>query len=308
MFDPLHQFEIQSLFFNEKNKMLIKNALLIALISTISLSPASAMDGDVDFVEKPSPRSPLRSFNDKESCETLYHLGLKFYHEQKYAEAFEPFHKSANQGHADAQFNLGVFYFKGQAVTQSYVEAVKWFLKSANQEHADAQFNLGVIYANGQGVKQSNSEAVKWYRKAAHQGHADAQLNLGLLYFKGQGVKQSHFKAVKWFRKSAHQGHADAQLNLGVLYCKGQGVRQSYAKALKWLGKAANQGHAGAQLNLEIIQKRIDIKAPASSVSKRGYTPPEKISIPLISVCAPSRKSESTLEKQQGCCNSCTLF
>lgn len=54
-------------------------------------------------------------------------------------------------------------------------EAVKWYLKAAEQGHADAQFYLGVAYDNGWGVRQDYSEAVKWYRKAAEQGLAQAQ-------------------------------------------------------------------------------------------------------------------------------------
>ena len=49
----------------------------------------------------------------------------------------------------------------------------------AEQGDAEAQFNLGVMYANGRGVPQDDSEAVRWYRLAADQGHAGAQFNLG---------------------------------------------------------------------------------------------------------------------------------
>ncbi|NLK41150.1 MAG: sel1 repeat family protein, partial [Planctomycetes bacterium] len=90
--------------------------------------------------------------------------------------------KKAEQGHAAAQYNLGVMYANGQGVPQDYKEAVKWFRKAAEQGDADAQFNLGLMYANGRGVPQDDKEAVKWFRKAAEQGDADAQFNLGLMY------------------------------------------------------------------------------------------------------------------------------
>jgi TPR repeat protein len=51
-------------------------------------------------------------------------------------------------------------------------------LKSAYQGDAEAQFDLGWRYAYGYGVKQDDAEAVKWYRKAAEQGHAEAANNL----------------------------------------------------------------------------------------------------------------------------------
>jgi TPR repeat protein len=66
-------------------------------------------------------------------------------------------------------------YNMGQGVTQNYQEAIKWTRKAAEQGQAEAQFNLGVMYNMGQGVAQNHQEAVKWFRKAAEQGYAKAQ-------------------------------------------------------------------------------------------------------------------------------------
>ena len=51
--------------------------------------------------------------------------------------------------------------------------------KSGDQGHAQAQYNLGVMYAKGEGVRQSRTEAASWWQKAAEQGHPTAQLELG---------------------------------------------------------------------------------------------------------------------------------
>ena len=45
----------------------------------------------------------------------------------------------------------------------------------AEQGDAEAQFNLGVMYSNGEGVPQDDAEAVRWYRLAAAQGYARAR-------------------------------------------------------------------------------------------------------------------------------------
>jgi TPR repeat protein len=42
------------------------------------------------------------------------------------AQAAELFRKAAEQGHPQAQGNLGNFYFLGRGVAQDYVEAHKW--------------------------------------------------------------------------------------------------------------------------------------------------------------------------------------
>ncbi len=43
---------------------------------------------------------------------------------------------------------------------------------AADQGDADAQFNLGIMYENGRRVPQDETEAVRWYRLAADQGFA----------------------------------------------------------------------------------------------------------------------------------------
>ena len=78
-----------------------------------------------------------------------------------------------------------------------------WYRKAADQGRADAQFNLALMYANGQGVPQDHAEAMTWYRKAAEQGDAAAQLNLGVMYHVGQGVPQDYVQAHKWYNLAA---------------------------------------------------------------------------------------------------------
>jgi len=73
-------------------------------------------------------------------------------------------------------------------------EAVKWYTKSAEQGLAQAQFNLGVRYDNGQGVPQDYKEAVKWYRKAAEQGDAKAQYFVRVFWSNETG----HFNERKY--------------------------------------------------------------------------------------------------------------
>ena len=45
----------------------------------------------------------------------------------------------------------------------------------AEQGSADAQYNVGVMYENGDGAEKSDEEAVKWFRKAAEQDYEPAK-------------------------------------------------------------------------------------------------------------------------------------
>jgi TPR repeat protein len=50
---------------------------------------------------------------------------------------------------------------------QDYEQAVYWWKKAAEQGHAQAQNNLGGCYAQGLGVAQDYTQAVYWYTRAA---------------------------------------------------------------------------------------------------------------------------------------------
>jgi TPR repeat protein len=90
---------------------------------------------------------------------------------------------------------------------------MKWFRLAADQGHADAQYNLGLMYYNGHGVPKNYPEAAKWFRVAADQGFAPAQNNLGSLFVMGQGVPRDNVLAHMWWDLSATQGNQEAKEN-----------------------------------------------------------------------------------------------
>ena len=89
------------------------------------------------------------------------------------------------------------------AMAADFNQMQRW----ANQGIAEAQFNLGLIYDNGEGVQQDYSKAAQWYEKAANQGMPDAQFNLGLMYYNGKGVRQNTATAKEWFGKACDNGN-----------------------------------------------------------------------------------------------------
>ena len=89
-----------------------------------------------------------------------------------------------------------------QAVWADDASDFRQTLQLAEQGVADAQYNLGWMYYNGQGVRQDDAEAVKWYRQAAEQGDAEAQYNLGAMYHNGDGVRRNFHLSKEWFGKA----------------------------------------------------------------------------------------------------------
>jgi len=51
-----------------------------------------------------------------------------------------------------------------------YETALKEFRPLAEQGHAQAQVNLGIIYSQGRGVPKDSVQAYRWYTLAAGQG------------------------------------------------------------------------------------------------------------------------------------------
>ena len=87
---------------------------------------------------------------------------------------------------------------------------------AADQGYADAQYDLGAAYAHGQGVPKDDAQAAAWLRKAADQGDAFAQENLGSMYANSHGVRQDYVQAHMWFSLSASRAPYAALRDLAV--------------------------------------------------------------------------------------------
>ncbi len=154
--------------------------------------------------------------------------GMSLTHEQALAE----------QGDAEAQFNLGMSYSKGVGIDRNEAEAVRWFGKAAEKGHAYAQLMLADALRAGTGTAQDAVAAAGWYRKAAEQRITEAEYRLGLCLESGAGVPQDRAAAVPLFLRAAAQGHAYAQTKAGLACLTGEGVRKDALEAATWFGLA----------------------------------------------------------------------
>jgi hypothetical protein len=94
----------------------------------------------------------------------------------------ELYRKAAEQGNAEAQYNIGLCnyngYFNGRVMYEDVPTAVKWWKKAAAQGHELAQYMLGVCYTNGYIIGKDTRLAREYFRKAAAQGNIKAKKEL----------------------------------------------------------------------------------------------------------------------------------
>ncbi|MFP5501601.1 MAG: tetratricopeptide repeat protein [Candidatus Sericytochromatia bacterium] len=121
----------------------------------------------------------------------------------------------AEQGDAEAQYQVGFRYYLGDSGAQDFNAAEKWYTLAAEQGHTEAQFKLGKMKAQGKGIDQNDEQALRWLQLAADQGHPEAQELVGGLYARGQGVEADMVAAYQWYLL-AEQAH-DADLSAYLL-------------------------------------------------------------------------------------------
>jgi TPR repeat protein len=121
----------------------------------------------------------------------------------------------AEEGNPEAQFWVG-FKFACAGTIDSYLLAGDWYRRAATQGHALAQFNLGVMYSRGQGLERDRDMSRFWLTKAAENGDCGAQYMLGMdqnrrsLDEPPAKALASRIEAYKWLHLAAAQGYAES--------------------------------------------------------------------------------------------------
>ena len=122
----------------------------------------------------------------------------------------------------DSAVTLGDLYHYGIVGQEDDSKAVKQYTKAADQGFAEAQYDLGFCYSTAQGVPHDKAEAVKYYRAAADQGLAEAQSALAGCYQVGEGVQKDIGEAIEYYKKAANQGEPQANAVLPWILSKYQ--------------------------------------------------------------------------------------
>lgn len=109
------------------------------------------------------------------------HSGIKALEEKRYKDAVLHFTAGADLSSRESMFNLGVCYELGLGTLVDQTKAAKYYSDAAEQGHAGAMYNLGVFHAQGRGgLSIDVSRARNYFVKAAELGQIQAQHALRL--------------------------------------------------------------------------------------------------------------------------------
>jgi len=150
-----------------------------------------------------------------------------------FEEAARLLRPAAEQGMAQAQYNLGIQLYEGRGIPKDFAQAVQWFQSAATQDYANAVYMLAFMRENGYGCVKDLRAAFELYKRGANLNEADSQCKLALLLldahlqrdadvsYRNEGwnfVPADHDKARVLLLEASGQGHALARRVLNSLF------------------------------------------------------------------------------------------
>lgn len=216
-----------------------------------------------DFKEYQEAAQWLRPWAEKGEVEAQYRFGTLYENGQGVVKNLEEakrwYRNAAAQGHVRARRRLEALEGR-PARSGSETVAIKWYQDLAEQGDADAQYNLAFMYETGFSVPKDSGKAAHWYDLAAEKKHVLAQMRLGLMYLAGAGVKQSEIQAAKLLSDAGEHGNKlAAGVNELLLGAAGKELPLNQSEiADKLLGfSAKDEKRALAFLNASVQEARI---------------------------------------------------
>ena len=100
---------------------------------------------------------------------------------EMWGDLFKEHLENAKAGQADAQYEVGIMYLKGQGVAQDRDQALRWLKASADSGYQLAASKLSRI-------EEQESKFTELQAKA-EGGDLDAQYELAMMYLKGRGIE-----------------------------------------------------------------------------------------------------------------------
>ncbi len=194
--------------------------------------------------ESAARKEALKALEDIALLDLSYDEKARLIHERFPEESFwtddvRDVLKHAEEGDAEAQFQLGCFYAgksrvrssdadleRGRCVIKSNALAAKWFRKAALQDHARAQYILAPLvdvlsYKNTsepttRRLIQNQKERDEWFAEAGANGEPEALVHGYGSREKYADEEESREAGLAFFREAAEHGDVEAMLTVGA--------------------------------------------------------------------------------------------
>ena len=197
---------------------------------------------------------------DHETAAEWYEMAMKQGHEDAkvkfYAFYSKILEKAAKNGDAEAQFQVGNFYFTGATGKKDIETAAEWYEKGMSQGHEGAKekyysyysktleknskkdiealYRIGCFYMDGGSVEKDMKKAIKLLLKADKDGHPEAFNKFGSVF-------------NKELQKMAKKGDVRAKLAIAKCYLNGSGITKNPKRAAEFLEEIADDFEVGEE-------------------------------------------------------------
>lgn len=137
----------------------------------------------------PAPAGPDAEFKN----------ALLEFNKKNYQKAFSTFKRFAEDQNAEAQYMVGIMYYKGLGISQDVDRAKFWLESAAKRGHLQAAFEYGMILlANSNRTAQEESDGLFYMTLAGDGDYDPAQRKFVDLIKSGIGGKDEVKKAVEY--------------------------------------------------------------------------------------------------------------
>ncbi|GAD96997.1 chitin synthase activator [Paecilomyces variotii No. 5] len=175
--------------------------------------------------------------------------------------------ESADELYNAGPYELGLLHVEGYGpdVFPDPAYAAQLFTRSAELGHAEANYRLGDAYEHGKlKCPKDATLSIHFYTGAAQAGHPQAMMALCAWYLVGAPpfMEKDENEAYEWAKKAAETGLAKAQYAVGYFTEMGIGCRRDPLEANVWYVRAADQGDERAKHRIAAIRAAAEGGSP----------------------------------------------
>jgi TPR repeat protein len=142
----------------------------------------------------------------------------------------------AASGNAEANYELGLRYYKGIGVGVNYARAKGYFEKAIDGGCNAASYYLGVIYYNGKGTPTDHVKAKEYFEKSEADNNVFSSYYLGKIYYWGDGVEKDENKASVYKQKVLSKpffANQDTDIKNFYSFTDFEGASRTYASNIQ---------------------------------------------------------------------------